>query len=82
MMAAARAMFEVDLSVRVLPVDTEAASLYPEIAAGRKQAVRPISQVDAQIAAIVSSRGARFATRNVRDFAECGFTVVNPWGEA
>jgi hypothetical protein len=82
MMAAARAMFEVDLSGRVLPFDTEAASLYPDIAAGRKQAVRPISQVDAQTAAIVGSRGARFATRNVRDFAECGFTIVNPWGEA
>jgi predicted nucleic acid-binding protein len=43
---------------------------------------QPISQIDAQIAAIVRSGGARLATRNVRDFAECGITVVNPWGEA
>jgi hypothetical protein len=75
-------MFEVDLSGRVLPVDAEAASLHPDIPAGWKQAVRPTSQIDAQTAAIVGSRGARFATRNVRDFAECGFTVVNPWGDA
>jgi hypothetical protein len=34
-----------------------------------------------QIAAIVRSRGARLATRNVRDFVECGIVVVDPWGE-
>ena len=82
LLAAARPMFDVDLAGRVLPFDTEAASAYPEIAAGRKQDGKPISQIDAQIAAIVRSRGARLATRNVRDFADCGITVVDPWGEA
>ncbi|KXU31395.1 plasmid stabilization protein [Sphingobium sp. 22B] len=81
LLAAARPMFEVDLAGRVLPFDTDAASAYPEIAAGRKQGGKPISQIDAQIAAIVRSRGARLATRNVRDFAECGITVVDPWGK-
>ena len=80
--AAARPMFDVDLAGRVLPFDTDAALAYPEIAAGRRQGGKPISQIDAQIAAIVRSRGARLATRNVRDFAECGITVVDPWGEA
>jgi hypothetical protein len=80
LLAAARPMFDVDLAGRVLPFDTDAALVYPEIAAGRKQAAKQISQIDAQIAAIVRSRGARLATRNVRDFAECGITVVNPWG--
>ena len=80
--AAARPMFEVDLVGRVLSFDTEAALAYPDIAAGRRQGGQPISQIDAQIAAIVRSRGARLATRNVRDFADCGITVVNPWGEA
>ncbi len=79
LLAAARPMFEIDLAGRVLPFDTDAAAAYPEIAAGRKQAGRPISQIDAQIAAIVRSRGARLATRNVADFADCGITVVNPW---
>lgn len=82
LLAAARAMFEVDLAGRVLPFDTDAALLYPEIAAGRERSGKPISQIDAQMAAIVRSRGARLATRNVVDFEGCGITVVNPWGEA
>lgn len=81
LVAAARPMFDVDLHGRVLPFDTDAALAYPEIAAGRRRRGHPISQIDAQIAAIVHSRGARLATRNVRDFADCGITVINPWGE-
>ena len=50
LLAAARPMFEVDLAGRVLPFDTDAAGAYPEIAAGRKQGGKPISQIDAQIA--------------------------------
>lgn len=82
LLAAALPMFEVDLAGRVLPFDGDAALAYPEIAAARKQAGRPISQIAAQIASIVHSRGARLATRNLRDFAECGITVVDPWSEA
>jgi toxin FitB len=74
-------MFEIDLAGRVLPFDSDAALAYPEIAAGRKRGGKPISQIDAQIAAVVRSRGARLATRNVRDFAACGITVVDPWSE-
>lgn len=81
LVVAARAMFDVDLAGRVLPFDADAALAYPDIAAGRRRGGQPISQIDAQIAAIVRSRGARLATRNVRDFAECGITVVNPWSE-
>ena len=40
---------------------------------------RPISHVDAQIAAIARSVGAQLATRNVRDFEDCGVDIVNPW---
>jgi toxin FitB len=81
LLAAAHPMFEVDLSGRVLPFDIDAASAFPKIATGRKQQGKPISQIDAQIAAIVRSRGARLATRNVSNFADCGITVVNPWGD-
>jgi predicted nucleic acid-binding protein len=49
------------------------------IAADRRQAGRPISQADAQIAAIARSRGAALATRNVLDFGGCGVEVINPW---
>lgn len=79
LIAAARPMFDADFAGRVLPFDTEAALAFPEIAAGRRLSGQPISQIDAQIAAIVRSRGARLATRNVRDFADCGITVIDPW---
>ncbi len=75
-------MFSVDLAGRVLPFDTDAALAFREIAAGRKLKGKPISQIDAQIAAIVRSRGARLATRNGRDFADCGIDLLDPWGEA
>ncbi|NNM58090.1 MAG: VapC toxin family PIN domain ribonuclease, partial [Acidocella sp.] len=45
----------------------------------RRQAGKPVSQFDAQIAAIARSRGAALATRNVADFAECGVEIINPW---
>jgi toxin FitB len=42
---------------------------------------RPISQLDARIAAISRSRGAALATRNIEDFADCGIKIINPWKE-
>ena len=78
---AARAVFEEDFAGRILPFDTDAAHAYSDIASARKMSGQPISQFDAQIAGIVSSRGAQLATRNVQDFVDCGITVVNPWTE-
>ena len=49
------------------------------IAARRRMIGRPISQIDAQIAAIALSHNATLATRNVSDFEECGIKIVNPW---
>lgn len=82
LLSAAQPMFEIDFAGRVLPFDVDAALAYPEIAGGRRQSGQPIGQIDAQIAAIVRSRGARLATRNVRDFVDCGIEVVDPWGSA
>jgi len=31
------------------------------------------------IAAATRSRGAMLATRNQRDFADCGVEIINPW---
>lgn len=77
--AAVRPIFSEDLAGRVLAFDREAAASYAAIAARRRALGRPISQFDAQIAAIAVSRGASIATRNVADFTETGATVVNPW---
>jgi predicted nucleic acid-binding protein len=40
---------------------------------------KPVSQFDAMIAGIARSRGASLATRNVKDFADCGINVIDPW---
>lgn len=79
LLEAVRAIFEQDLAGQVLSFDQEAADIYAEIASSRKHAGRPISQFDAMIAAISRSRGAALATRNVRDFADCGITLIDPW---
>ena len=78
-LTAATLVFESDFDGRVLPFDPDAAEVYAHIAATRRLAGKPISFADAQIAAITLSRGGRLATRNVRDFAECGLDIVNPW---
>ena len=72
-------MFDEDFRGRVLAFDSVAAHTFAQIAASRRQAGRPISQLDAQIAAIAGSRGAAVATRNRSDFEGCGIDVVNPW---
>ncbi len=79
LLTAAVLMFEEEFRGRVLPFDAEAASIYATLAAGRRQGGQPVSFADAQIAAITQSRGGRLATRNVRDFADCGVEIINPW---
>jgi predicted nucleic acid-binding protein len=64
---------------RVLPFDADATVIYPIIAAARRRIGRPISQIDAQIAAMARSRGANLATRNVGDFLDCGLALIYPW---
>jgi predicted nucleic acid-binding protein len=72
-------VFEHYLPERILAFDQKAAELYSQIAAYRKQIGRPISQFDAQIAAICRVHQATLATRNTRDFLDCGIDWVNPW---
>lgn len=64
---------------RILPFDRNAAVAYVAVMAGRRRIGKPMQVVDAQIAAIARAHGATVATRNVKDFADCGIEVVNPW---
>lgn len=77
--AAISLVFDTDLAGRVLPFDSAAAREYGSLASNRRKAGQPMSQADAQIAAIVRSRAAILATRNVVDFAGCGVDVIDPW---
>ena len=76
---AAMCMFKLDFAGRILPFDNKAAICFADIAAKRKTVGRPISQIDAQIAAITLLYDATLATRNVKDFEECGIKIINPW---
>lgn len=79
LVAQAEAMLVEDFAGRILTFDSPAACAYARIAAARRLSGRPISQADAQIAAIAVSRGAALATRNVADFVGCGVDVIDPW---
>ncbi|MBL8279007.1 MAG: type II toxin-antitoxin system VapC family toxin [Pelomonas sp.] len=76
---ALQAMFDEEFARRVLPFDGQAAVAYAALVATRRSTGKPISQFDAQIAAIALTHRATLVTRNVDDFNGCGLTVVNPW---
>jgi toxin FitB len=76
---AAEQIFNEDFAGRVLSFDNDAADAYASIAAARRSLGKPISQFDAMIAAVTHSRGATLATRNVKDFVECGIEIIDPW---
>ncbi|TXL69431.1 type II toxin-antitoxin system VapC family toxin [Vineibacter terrae] len=77
----AEAMLAEDFAGRILPFDSPAAVAYARIAAARRHAGRPISQADAQIAAIAASRGAALATRDAAGFVDCGIEIIDPWSK-
>jgi len=72
-------ILNIDFHEKMLPFDKDAADCYAEITAVRKKSGSPISQFDAMIAAITQSRGAKLATRNIKDFIHCGISIINPW---
>jgi predicted nucleic acid-binding protein len=76
---AARQIFDTDFADQVLSFDSDAADMYADIAASRRAAGKPIRQFDAMIVAMARSRGASLATRNAKDFDDCGVDVINPW---
>ena len=76
---AAKKIFDADFADQVLSFDSEAADMYAEIAASRRTMGKPISQFDTMIVAMARSRGASLATRDAKDFEDCGVDVINPW---
>lgn len=79
LLAAAERLFAVDFEGRILSFESESARAFSKISAHCRRLGKPISQADAQIAAIAQVRRARLATRDIRDFADCDLELVNPW---
>jgi toxin FitB len=74
------AILKQEFAGRILPFDSNAAIEYAAIVSTRRALGKPISQFDAQIAAIARANGAAaIVTRNVEDFAGVGVEIVNPW---
>lgn len=66
-------------AARVLPFNSATAQRYGVIRAARRAAGIPISPLNTQIAAIANEHHARLATRNTKDFTDCGLTLINPF---
>ncbi|MFT4585428.1 MAG: putative nucleic acid-binding protein [Gammaproteobacteria bacterium] len=64
---------------RVIAYDESAARMYGEIMASRKEAGRPMSIPDGQIAAIARTNHLTVATRNSSDFEQCGVDLLDPF---
>jgi predicted nucleic acid-binding protein len=64
---------------RILVFDEEAARHYGVVMGRRRAIGRPLSIQDGQIASIARAKGFAVATRNIRDFVECGVEIVNPF---
>lgn len=75
----AHSMFREDFLGKILFFCSASAESFSEIAATRRRTGSPISQFDAQIAAICRTHQVTLATRNVADFADCGVDIINPW---
>ena len=69
----------VGMADQVLPFDVEAALLYGPLVATKERAGIAMDPMEAQIACSAARRRAVIATRNERDFADCGVRLVNPW---
>ena len=64
---------------RILTFDNDAALAYGKIMSQRKELGQPLSVLDGQIIAIARTHNAKIATRNIKDFSDCGIFIINPF---
>jgi len=64
---------------RILPVDAPVADRWGVLRAHAQLKGRPLSVVDALLAATAFQHGLTLVSRNVNDFAVTGLALVNPW---
>ncbi|MES2299958.1 MAG: type II toxin-antitoxin system VapC family toxin [Pseudomonadota bacterium] len=61
---------------RILPVDAQAAVRWGRLVAA---AHRPVPAIDSLIGATAAYHGLSLVTRNVRDYADLGLDIIDPW---
>jgi predicted nucleic acid-binding protein len=61
---------------RILPVDAAVADTWGRVLA---RAGRPLPSIDSLIGATAARHGMSVVTRNAKDYAGLGVTVINPW---
>ena len=66
-------------SYRILDFTEQAAKNYARVMGDKHHAGRPMSVPDGQIAAISLANGFALATRNIKDFEDCGVELLNPF---
>ena len=64
---------------RILPVDQSIADRWGMLRAQARMKGRPLSVIDALLAATALQHSLTLVSRNVSDFAVVGLAVVNPW---
>lgn len=64
---------------RILSFTVSDAENFADIAAHKRKNGKSMNYFDAQIAAIAKSHDAVLATRNIKDFQDCGIQLVNPF---
>lgn len=62
---------------RILPVDIQVADRWGRMIAA---AGRPVPAIDSLIGATAAHHGLSLVTRNVRDYADLGLDIIDPWG--
>jgi toxin FitB len=64
---------------RILPVDASVTLAWGKLAAEGRAAGRELPVIDGLLLATASARGLTLVTRNERDCADRGVSILNPW---
>lgn len=75
------AITEAEFGDRILPVTCQIAHRWGELTAQAKRSRVQLPPTDGLIAATALHHGLAVMTRNVRDFAAMGVTVIDPWAD-